>query len=516
MTRETPSAAAGTHAVHPSPGSGGLDPAVEDAGHAGRISYRLCGEVDGARRVFHLNAGVNRLGTRADNDVVLPARGVSRHHAEITVTSTAVTVRDLGSKNGVHLGGRQIAAGELVPGDRIRLGPVDLELELLDEEDASLAIELPLPRRPPAALSPPDPTPYLSTRGMRTGRSPEGAGLVFPPGHVPCPSPAMALLYQQMRSAAGSALPVMLFGETGVGKELLARTIHLSSMRSAGPLVTVNCAAIPVELLEAEMFGIGKGVATGVDAREGRFRLADGGTLFLDEVGEMPPSLQAKLLRALESGEIHPVGRPPLPVDVRVVAATNADLLARAAAGSFREDLYYRLAGCVLEVPPLRRRGEDVPVLVGHFLRRAAERADKAVRGVSRRALDRLVAHPWPGNVRELRYEIERLVHLCPQDGVIDSSLLAAYRSGGGTAGGGTAGGGTAGGGSVAAAAADPADDLRHAETLRLSDHVEPLERRLVTEALRRTGGNRSRAAELLGMSRNGLAYKMKSLGLDG
>jgi two-component system response regulator HupR/HoxA len=309
----------------------------------------------------------------------------------------------------------------------------------------------------------------------------------------------MSVLYQQMASIAGTELPVLLGGETGVGKELLARTLHLSSLRAGGPFVPVNCAAIPAELLEAEMFGIGKGVATGVEARSGRFRQADGGTLFLDEIGDLPLALQAKLLRALESKEIHPVGSAPLAVDVRLVAASNADLRQRAADGRFREDLFYRLAGCVLEVPPLRRRREDVPVLIEHFVAAAAVEAGKQVRGVSWSALDCLAAYDWPGNVRELQHEVRRLVHLCPVGGAVDSTLLPPRL----VAGGGAPRGGDGGASADAGA------------SLRLQDHVAPLERRLVREALHRAGGNRSEAARLLGMSRNGLAYKLKTLGLD-
>ena len=324
-----------------------------------------------------------------------------------------------------------------------------------------------------------------------------GGELVFPPGYVAGASAAVAVLHRQMRGVAASGLPVLVRGETGVGKEMVARTLHLSSPRSAGPLVAVNCAAIPADLLEAEMFGIGKGVATGVEARQGRFQEADGGTLFLDEVGEMPPPLQAKLLRALEEGVVQPLGRRPQAIDVRLVAATNADLLAMAKDGRFREDLYYRLAGAVLDVPPLRRRPEDVTVLLEHFGRRAARAAGKTVHGVTWRALERLTAHPWLGNVRELAHLAERLVHLAPDGGAIDSTLLPPE----------------IGATEPGAAAGVPVAEV---DSLRLEDHVEPLERRLVEEALHRTGGNRTRAAELLGMSRNGLAYKLKNLGLDG
>jgi hypothetical protein len=198
----------------------------------------------------------------------------------------------------------------------------------------------------------------------------DARGLVFPEGWVDGTSSAMASLYDQMRPLVRGDLPVLIVGETGTGKELIARMLHASSPRGQGPFVAVNCAAIPGELLEAEMFGIVKGAATGVTERPGKFRLAHGGTLFLDEIGDMSLDLQAKLLRALQEKEVQPVGsNAPVPVDIRVLAATNSDLGSRIEAGRFRRDLYHRLAGYRLRVPPLRERPEDVPALVTSFLR---------------------------------------------------------------------------------------------------------------------------------------------------
>lgn len=327
------------------------------------------------------------------------------------------------------------------------------------------------------------------------GPADSATGLCFPSGYVVGESPAMVSLYRQMESLADGDLPVLLAGETGVGKELLARILHDSSPRSEGPYVAVNCAAIPGDLLEAELFGIGAGVATGVHERQGKFVEADGGSLLLDEIGELPQPLQAKLLRALQEKEVQPLGRRPRPVDVRIVAASNRDLRRAVADGDFRGDLYYRIAGYVLEVPPLRERREDLPRLIGHFLRRASHEAGRSVRGVTVKALEALSAYPWPGNVRELEHEVRRLAHLCPDGQAVDSLMLSPNVS----------------------------DPVPPAEgpggpgpgSLDLTAHTEVLERRLIRRALARTRGNQTRAAKLLGISRNGLAKRLKRLGIE-
>jgi DNA-binding NtrC family response regulator/pSer/pThr/pTyr-binding forkhead associated (FHA) protein len=327
-------------------------------------------------------------------------------------------------------------------------------------------------------------------------RPAERQRLRFPDGYVPGESSSMRALFRLMESLAGSDLPALVVGETGVGKEPIARTVHASSARASGPFVAVNCAAIPADLLEAEMFGIGRGVATGVEERRGRFLEASGGTLFLDEIADMPMPLQAKLLRALEEGEIHPVGRPPLAIDVRIVAASNRDLRAEAEAGRFRRDLYYRIAGSVLAVPPLRERREDVPGLVGHFLRREMRAAEKRIRGLTVKTLEHLTSYRWPGNVRELEHEVRRLVHLVPGGGVVDSGMLSSH---------------------VLIPAEEPEGTATGADdTLELAAHTAALRRRLITTALARTDGNRSEAARLLGVSRNSLAQWIRELGIEG
>jgi DNA-binding NtrC family response regulator len=334
-----------------------------------------------------------------------------------------------------------------------------------------------------------EPLADLAPRGER-----DRAGLAFPIDYLPCESPAMQALYRQMEALAGADLPVLILGETGSGKEPIARTVHASSPRRGGPFVAINCAAIPADLLEAELFGIGKNVATGVAGRSGRLAEAAGGTVFLDEIGDMPLSLQAKLLRVLQEKVVQPVGAPAAAIDVRVVAATNRDLRQRTSEGAFRSDLYYRLAGLVLAVPPLRARREDVPLLVGHFLGAACREAGKSLRGVTVKALHRLVEYGWPGNVRELEHEMRRIAYLCPAGGAIDSLMLPDH---------------------VLAPAAGDADDAAVPSSLVLQHHTDALERRLIRLALARSQGNQSRAAELLGISRNGLANRLRRLGLD-
>ena len=330
------------------------------------------------------------------------------------------------------------------------------------------------------------------SEGGETGRAP--AELRFPEGFVAGRSAAMRELCRQLRHLVHGDLPVLLVGETGVGKELAARTLHLSSDRSAGPFVAVNCAAIPAEMLEAEFFGVLRGTATGVSERQGLLESAAAGVVFLDEVGELPLPLQAKLLRALQQREVQPIGaRAPRPIDIRVLSATNSDLAARTAAGTFRRDLYHRIAGVTVTVPALRERREDIPQLVERVFRRHLEETGKDVRGITVKALDALVTAAWPGNVRELEHEVRRLVYLCPEGRAIDSAMLSP-------------------GLLVQRGEARP---VPAPDDLDLAQHTDVLERRLIADALARTRWNKSETARLLGISRNGLLAKLRRLGLD-
>jgi transcriptional regulator with PAS, ATPase and Fis domain len=319
----------------------------------------------------------------------------------------------------------------------------------------------------------------------------EAAELVIPPDIVIGQSDKMRALYRQMRTVAASQSSVLLAGETGVGKESVAKILHDSSEADGGPFVPINCSAIPADLIEAELFGIVEGVATGVSSRKGKFLQADGGTLFLDEISELPIRLQAKLLRVIEDGQVEPLGGKVVQVQVRIIAATNCELLERIEQGSFRRDLYYRIAAFRLDVPPLHERPEDIPALVEHYLWKLLEDLGKPVRGVTLAAMNLLRSYRWPGNVRELRNEIGRLVHSCPPGQVIGSSLISEHIQGQPNTM------------STVAAVSPTKLDLKGA--------VAELETKMIRAALAQTGGNRTRAAELLGISRNNLLYKIKS-----
>jgi transcriptional regulator with PAS, ATPase and Fis domain len=302
-------------------------------------------------------------------------------------------------------------------------------------------------------------------------------------------SQTMRGLLSQIGRTVGSDMSILLLGETGTGKELFARLIHASGPACRGPFIAVNCAAIPGELLEAELFGVQRHVATGVDPRPGLFAEANGGTILLDEIGEMPDRMQAKLLRVLQEREVLPVGAStPKKIDVHVIATSNRDLLEQVEAGQFRADLYYRLRGLQFQIPPLRERKDDIPGLVLGFIERAAQEYGKRVRGVTRKALQLLLEHDWPGNVRELESEIRRAVLVCTDDAPLTADHLSALRETQGP----------------------PPEKPDQATTLQ--GKIDSLERREIEAALRATHGNHSAAARLLGITRNGLAMKIKRL----
>ena len=294
-------------------------------------------------------------------------------------------------------------------------------------------------------------------------------------------SPAMQAVFALIRQAAPGDANILISGDSGTGKELVAKALHYNSPRAERPFVPVNCAAIPASLLESELFGHVKGAFTGaMKARRGLFREAEGGTLFLDEVGDMSPELQAKLLRVIEDRVVRPVGSDEAaPVDLRLIAATNKDLVARIQEGLFREDLYYRLAVIPIHLPPLRERREDIPLLAEHFLRRAAEASAKAMRGFTPEAMATLLRHPWPGNVRELENVVERAVTLAVSDQIPPEALLL-----------------------DASARATPAALLAQAAR---RPTLEELTVEYVSLVLREVGGDKDKAAEILGVSKRTL-----------
>jgi two-component system response regulator HydG len=290
--------------------------------------------------------------------------------------------------------------------------------------------------------------------------------------------------------AAPSLATVLLMGESGTGKELLARALHDYSQRNNAPFVPVNCAALPESILEAELFGYEKGAFTGaVSRKDGRFTLAHGGTLFLDEICEISQQVQVKLLRVLQEGEIDRLGGKTEKVDIRLVAATNKDLAQEVRAGRFREDLYYRLNVIAVQVPPLRDRCEDIPLLADFFLRRYADKNGKALRGIAQEAMERLSAHSWPGNVRELENAIERAVVLTKEQ-VIQSSDLPRD----------VAGESGAAAGSI---------------TVPIGTPLEEVERRLIHETLRQTKGDKRLAAQLLGIATRTIYRRLETVRSD-
>ena len=316
-------------------------------------------------------------------------------------------------------------------------------------------------------------------------------------------SEAMSEVFRLMESAAASPIAVLLEGETGTGKELVARGIHGASARGEGPFLAINCAAVPEALLESELFGHRRGAFTGaVQDHRGLFEAAAGGTVLLDEIGEMPHAMQAKLLRVLQEGEVVALGDTrPRKIDVRVISATNRDLLTEIGAHRFREDLYYRLAAFPIRIPPLRERREDIPLLADHFLAEAAERHRKWIRGIEPNALEPLLRFDWPGNVRELSNEIERAVALARNDESIGLEQLSPKVR--------------------AIAATLPVPAAPRAAVVGSSAATEPLRKARtqfeiahIAAALEKNDGNVSQTARVLGISRVMLQKKMKAFGL--
>jgi two-component system response regulator AtoC len=303
-------------------------------------------------------------------------------------------------------------------------------------------------------------------------------------------SPAMQQVFETVRQVAPSRATVLITGETGTGKELIAKAIHNLSPRKNAAFIAVHAAALPMSLLESELFGHEKGAFTGaVERRIGRFELADGGTLFLDEVGELEPQMQVKLLRVLEERAFERVGgAKTLQVDVRLVAATNKQLKKLVTEGKFRDDLFYRLSVVTVDLPPLRERRDDVPLLVKAFLNEFSRENGKQVRELTPEALNVLLAYDWPGNVRELRNAIEQMVVLARAERLTVRDVPAAIRGGA---------------------------DLTRINVVRTGMTVEDAERQLIVQALKEMDGNRTKAAQKIGISRRTLHRKLKEYGLE-
>ncbi|HSQ64809.1 MAG TPA: sigma 54-interacting transcriptional regulator [Polyangiaceae bacterium] len=330
-----------------------------------------------------------RIGKAPENDLVLPDDTVSRQHCELVREGDGVRVRDLGSTNGTRVDGTRVQDALLSPGAVLRVGEVEVALR-------------PAPQR--QEVLPSDQT----RLGPALGKS-----------------LAMRTIFGVLERIAPTEATVLLEGETGTGKDVLARAIVEHSPRKSGPFVVVDCGAVSYSLIESELFGHERGAFTGaVSARQGAFELADGGTVFLDEIGELPLDVQPKLLRVLETREFRRVGgNKPLHTDVRVVAATKRDLKREVQGGKFREDLYFRLAVVPVTVPPLRERREDIPLLAAHILEAACAGGEPLP--IASDAMQGLLAHDWPGNVRELRNVLERAVYMARATGASELGNIA-------------------------------------------------------------------------------------------
>ena len=307
----------------------------------------------------------------------------------------------------------------------------------------------------------------------------------FKPGSFVGGAASLKIVFEQMAQVAGSNTTVLIRGESGTGKELVAESLHASSARSGGPFIRLNCAALPENLIESELFGHERGAFTGATAmRKGRFELAHGGTLFLDEIGNLSLPMQSKLLTAIEKRQISRLGATDIiPIDVRLISATNVNIRQLVEEGNFRQDLLYRINTIEIAIPPLRERGEDVLLLADYFLQRYTHKYKKEINGLSREAKQKLMRYHWPGNVRELQHAIERAIILS------DSPLLKPANF---------------------MLQSQPEKRVNTDEILNL----EQLERNAIERAMKRSEGNLSRAAEYLGITRYALYRKLEKLGL--
>lgn len=421
------------------------------------------------------------IGRDDGNTVRIDDPSVSRNHAVLRL-GDIMEIEDLGGANGIFIPDRSSSRvtdqtlnvrqlirrrAALAVGDRILLGTTSAVVR------HAPAVELP----------------DLAIAGLAD------AGVIVR-------DPAMRGIYEQAARAARSQISVLLLGETGVGKEVLARAIHAHSARAQGPFLGVNCAALTESLLQSELFGSEKGAFTGAaSARAGLFEAASGGTVFLDEIGEMPLGMQAMLLRVLEERVVTRLGSTRArAVDVRFVAASNRDLEVASQRGGFRSDLYFRLAGMSLTIPPLRERPQEIESLVRTFVKAACRQLEKAAPFVvSPGALEFLTAYSWPGNVRELRNAIDRAVVLCAGDTILPEHLPPSVLKA-----------------PTAVRPAAPAHPSLESpvEGQDLLGEIKSLERARITEALERCAGNQSQAADLLGISRRTLISRLAEFGL--
>ena len=428
--------------------------------------------------------GVATVGRGPTNDVALDDPAASRRQTIIRADEDGYLVSDLGSANGTLLNGSRILApARLRTGDEILVGAT--RIRFVGDPSPELDAE-----------QPPEDSTHLSDSSAGASRGPSTSVLLGS-------SPEMEQLFHLIEKAAASPLPTLIEGETGTGKELVARAIHQASRSAKGPFLPVNCAAVPENLLESELFGHRRGSFTGATAdHEGLFEAAQGGTVFLDEMGEMPLSMQPKVLRVLQEGEVTRIGEiRPRKVGFRLVAATNRDLLQEVERGTFRGDLFYRISAFPIRIPALRERRSDVPLLVESFLGAAARRQGKRVGPVTDAAMRALVAFDWPGNVRELQNEVQRAVALGAPGQRIDVQHLSPKLTGGDEA-------------SDASPDRTPTSPGLASSRGSLREARDAFEARYIAQVLEQQGGSVLKAARVLGLTRAGLYKKLKEFGL--
>ena len=414
---------------------------------------------------------------------------ISREHARFSRVGDRILVEDLESTNGTWHGGKRVDRVEVDLGEEVLLGILAARVQELGAEVATAAAT----PEPAESAAPPAPTPTPAEGASKEApRDPEEP---FKTGEPPVAGEKMRAVFATAARLADADISVLLHGETGVGKEVLARFLHDHGRRRGQRMATLNCAAIPAQLLESMLFGHERGAFTGaVQQHRGLFEDADGGTVFLDEIGELPLPAQAALLRVLETRRVCRIGSSrEIPVDVRVVSATHRDLEAMSAVGKFRLDLYYRLNGITLTIPPLRERGDEIEPLALRFLRESNQRNRRAVQGIEPAAMQLLCRYPWLGNVRELRNAIDRAVVIAAGPQIRPDELPPKVQTGRATEDDG---------------AGPPSErvDMR----VRMERH----EAQEILDMLAKTGGNRAEAARRLGMSRRTLFHKIKTMGL--
>jgi transcriptional regulator with PAS, ATPase and Fis domain len=424
-------------------------------------------------------------------DIVIDHPSVSREHA-VFYGGDPAEVEDVGSTNGTLVGGTQVARSVRVAVERGQVVAIGA---------AVVVVRSVLPAAKPTTIAP-------RRRPAATADAPE----------VIVADDSMRELHRIVDLVAKGELSVILLGETGTGKDVIADAIHRRSARMGAAYVRLNCAALPDALLESELFGYERGAFTGaMQAKQGLMEIADGGTLFLDEIGELALAMQAKLLRVLENREITRVGGlKARSIDLRIVCATNRDLAALVRSGAFRQDLYFRLNGITLVIPPLRARRLEIVPLARAFIVDACREAGRPPLGISERALQALESHPWPGNVRELRNAVDRAVTLCTSD-TIDVHHLTPPESVFESATESSAQGGLATPPSLPSGGPSPTPPPPDSNALGLHDDAKraakSLEKRRIAEAMDRCGGNQTRAAQLLQISRRTLVARLTEYG---